>query len=108
MRSICEDVSKPLRPIWVTPQSKLHQGVPARDEEESALQDSSLDSCQGFLEDVQFFPLVCVSVSDPEKDGLPLAIRLSESSPSTSFVYVQGAADDEETWARVCLQATNF
>ncbi|KAJ9062078.1 tRNA A64-2'-O-ribosylphosphate transferase [Entomophthora muscae] len=105
MRSICEAIKKPLRPIWITPQSKIHKGFEATNHNVTPQpHDEEVDDIpptDAFLEAVNFSPIVCMSVSDPEKDGLPLAIKLSDlESPSTSFIYIQGAADDEETWAR--------
>lgn len=65
------DLSKPLRPIWVTPESTLP-------EEHNELRNA------------EFYPIVLVTASRCVPDGYE---RLE------GFSYVQGAADDEEMWA---------
>ena len=70
---ILEKLCKPLRAIWVSPQSGLNSFV---------FDFSSLP----------FVPIICISVSsmiDDEK------FRVKHSFP-----YIQGAGDDEENWAR--------
>ncbi|KDQ20986.1 hypothetical protein BOTBODRAFT_100195 [Botryobasidium botryosum FD-172 SS1] len=67
-------LSKPLRPMWLSPASTLP--------------DLSPDS------DIPFFPVICLSASkhvDSQPDGL-------ESRPG--FTYVQGSGDDHELWSQ--------
>ncbi|KAK1235522.1 tRNA A64-2'-O-ribosylphosphate transferase [Marasmius sp. AFHP31] len=63
-------LSKPLRPIWITPAS------------------SSFPS----LDDVDFIPVLCVSASRQLEDGL--------GRRTGGFVYVQGSGDDHELWGK--------
>ncbi|KIJ25918.1 hypothetical protein M422DRAFT_273055 [Sphaerobolus stellatus SS14] len=67
-------LQKPLRPIWITPDT------------------STLPS----LTDVDFFPVLCVSTSKLVHEGL--------ERRTAGFTYVQGSGDDHESWSQVsCL-----
>lgn len=80
---------KPLRPIWISPESTLWQhGIP--------------------LQQLDFTPIVCISASHVVPDGERSFIEPSLSEQVVSgvtfaprpvgFAYVQGAGDDEEAW----------
>ncbi|SAM02783.1 hypothetical protein [Absidia glauca] len=62
-------IKKPLRPVWLTPQSSLDQAI-----------DTSA-----------FYPVICVSASEFIEGGC-------QARPS-GFLYVQGSADDQEAWS---------
>ncbi|KAI0219071.1 tRNA A64-2'-O-ribosylphosphate transferase [Massospora cicadina] len=105
MRRVCELVVKPLRPVWVTPQSKLHRGfsdwprLQHGSPSQRGVSEFERPPCGGgFLDGVGFLPIVCVAVSDPTKDA--------GAGRSLSFTYVQGAGDDEEGWSKglTCVQ----
>ncbi|KAG0240657.1 hypothetical protein BGX31_001795, partial [Mortierella sp. GBA43] len=64
---------KPIRPIWLTPQSFL-------------LKDQLPDYSQ-----VAFFPVICLSASRVVPDGL---------EECDGYLYVQGSGDDEEMWSK--------
>ncbi|CCG82858.1 Initiator methionine tRNA 2'-O-ribosyl phosphate transferase [Taphrina deformans PYCC 5710] len=70
-RDILAQLNKPLRPIWITPESSL-----------------SYDYNR--FEDADFYPLILVTASRCVPDGV---------ERQRGFVYVQGAADDEEMWS---------
>ncbi len=78
MESVSNNVVKPLRPIWYTPQS-YH-----------AVMESSPD-----FEDVDFYPVVCLSASEAVETGC-------QSRPG--YLYVQGSGDDQEAWAMVKIK----
>ena len=64
---------KPIRPIWLTPQSLL-------------LKDYVPDYDQ-----VAFFPLICLSASRVVPEGM---------EECNGYLYVQGSGDDEEMWSK--------
>lgn len=76
-------LSKPLHPIFVTP--------------------ASLDDLPD-LNNMDFHPVVCLSVSRQTKGGM--AYAHSSSVPGRTFVYMQGAGDDHENWALGLTPAT--
>ncbi|KIJ26618.1 hypothetical protein M422DRAFT_191977 [Sphaerobolus stellatus SS14] len=63
-------LQKPLRPIWITPDT------------------STLPS----LTDIDFFPVLCVSTSKLVHEGL--------ERRTAGFTYVQGSGDDHESWSQ--------
>lgn len=66
-------MSKPLRPIWISPATTLH-GVNI----------SGLD----------FHPVFCLSASKLIKgDGIERRL---------GYVYIQGSGDDHEMWSKAC------
>lgn len=75
MDALSQQLKKPLRPIWYTPQS-YH-----------ALIESPPD-----FEDAPFCPVVCLSASEAIETGYQMR---------EGYLYVQGSADDQEAWARV-------
>lgn len=75
MASVSDQLVKPLRPIWFTPQSY------------NALLESPPD-----FQDADFYPVVCLSASEAVETGC-------QSRPG--YLYVQGSADDQEAWALV-------
>ncbi|KAI0566161.1 initiator tRNA phosphoribosyl transferase family protein [Gracilaria domingensis] len=81
--------AKPLRPIWISPESSLWEdGIP--------------------LHELEFTPIVCVSASKvvPEGDRSFIEPSLYQERvcdvdfppQPVGFAYVQGAGDDEEAW----------
>jgi tRNA A64-2'-O-ribosylphosphate transferase len=64
-------LKKPLRPIWISPASMHLAPISA---------------------EVDFIPVYCVTASRQINDA--------EEYRSENFVYIQGAGDDEENWAR--------
>ena len=89
---LCSDLEvpkldKPLRPVFVTPQTELSSL-------ESAVQDAGLDKC---------LPIVLVSASRLVSDSAKLgrdATNECRGENRDEYVYVQGAGDDHENWAR--------
>lgn len=79
-------LDKPLKPIFVTPQTKL-ETMPSLDDRST----------------LNFTPIVLVSASSFVSDSADLSTN-SEGDDNglkeDSFVYVQGAGDDHENWAR--------
>lgn len=71
-QALLEVLDKPLRPLWVTPDSRLTGMSFSKSEQD-------------------FYPLILVTASKCVPDGIE---RLD------GFTYNQGAADDEEMWAR--------
>ena len=71
--SISEIMTKPLRPLWITPDSRMET------------QDWS---------DLPFFPVVCLTASDAVSNGI---------DRRNGYSYVQGAADDHELWSMVFM-----
>ncbi|KAJ1935791.1 tRNA A64-2'-O-ribosylphosphate transferase, partial [Linderina pennispora] len=67
-------IDRPLRAIWVTRDQALHMPPD--------------------FSDAPFTPVVCVSASSIVKQ------RVEASGENSPFVYIQGSADDHETWAQ--------
>ncbi|KAI8093707.1 tRNA A64-2'-O-ribosylphosphate transferase [Halteromyces radiatus] len=65
-------LKKPLRPIWLTPQSSLSEAMD--------------------YTDCEFYPVICVSASQFIQDGG------CQARPD-GYLYVQGSADDQEAWS---------
>ncbi|KAG0050683.1 hypothetical protein BGZ83_004513 [Gryganskiella cystojenkinii] len=64
---------KPIRPIWLTPQSFI-------------MKDDPPDYTQ-----VGFLPVICLSASRVVQDGM---------EERNGYLYVQGSGDDEEMWSK--------
>ncbi|KAJ1343311.1 hypothetical protein BSLG_002337 [Batrachochytrium salamandrivorans] len=79
-------LEKPLRPIWVTPVTRMFMGC-----------DSGGQLWDDVHADLSFTPILCISASmDPlhmDMDDIPV-LHLE-----SNFSYIQGAADDSEMWA---------
>ncbi|KAG0280408.1 hypothetical protein BGZ95_010223 [Linnemannia exigua] len=73
MTSLTTKLLKPIRPIWLTPQSFL-------------LRHDLPDYSQ-----VAFLPVICLSASRVVQDGM---------EERDGYLYVQGSGDDEEMWSR--------
>ncbi|CAO3666721.1 unnamed protein product [Rhizopus stolonifer] len=71
--SVANQLKKPLRPIWYTPQS--YQSI--------------LLSPPDF-DEMPFWPVVCLSASEAVENGY-------QSRPG--YLYVQGSGDDQEAWS---------
>jgi tRNA A64-2'-O-ribosylphosphate transferase len=71
---LCKRLKKPLRPIWITPQS-------------------TFVDCPDYL-DAPFLPVICLSASQFVEGG---------SQARYGYMYVQGSGDDEEAWSLVIL-----
>jgi tRNA A64-2'-O-ribosylphosphate transferase len=70
-------IKKPLRPIWLTPASRLFiDNMPVYD-------------------DASFYPIICVSASEAVPGGV--------TAQADGYMYIQGAADDAEAWSKVSL-----
>ncbi|RCI01688.1 hypothetical protein CU098_010189 [Rhizopus stolonifer] len=67
-----EQLKKPLRPIWLTPQSYDALSPPVFDQE------------------TPFYPVICLSASEAVASGY-------QSRPG--YLYVQGSGDDQEAWS---------
>lgn len=74
MKSLAEKFTKPLRPIWYTPESRFFSDEP-------------LD-----FSDSGFFPVICLSASIP--------ITSPEMQLRNGYTYIQGSGDDHETWSQ--------
>ncbi|KAJ1992075.1 tRNA A64-2'-O-ribosylphosphate transferase [Coemansia spiralis] len=68
---LADKINKPLRPIWVTRDHRL--------------------AFPPDFTDAEFIPIVCVSASSTKHHAY---------GSDADFVYVQGAADDHEKWAK--------
>jgi tRNA A64-2'-O-ribosylphosphate transferase len=80
--SILRNIVKPLRCIWIHPGSRMFLDC----------QDSHWSYDE--LDQLNFFPIICVSASiSTSEEHTPIF------PPSGDFDYVQGAADDSESWA---------
>lgn len=75
MTDLLLNFKKPLRPIWVTPDSTLF----------------SRGSPWPSISTLDFYPIILISASRIVVDGV---------DRQNGFVYIQGAADDEESWAQ--------
>ncbi|CAO3573110.1 unnamed protein product [Mortierella alpina] len=73
MTPLTTRLQKPIRPIWLTPQSFL-------------LKDDLPDYSQ-----VKFLPVICLSASRVVQEGM---------EERDGYLYVQGSGDDEEMWAK--------
>lgn len=62
-------LAKPLRPLWITPSSS---------------------TLPNLTNDLDFFPIICLSASRQVEDGL---------ERGNGYCYVQGSGDDHESWA---------
>lgn len=78
MELIANLLQKPLRPIWLTPQSTLLINDPPD------------------YSDVPFWPVICLSASQAVESG-------SQARPG--YLYVQGSGDDQEAW---CMVKNNY
>lgn len=78
-------VKKPLRPLWIHPSSLILSDGPVWTEKE--------------LIDLPFIPIVCVSASISFSQDLNMFQTTPVFPLPNTFNYVQGAADDSETWA---------
>ncbi|PHZ12809.1 initiator tRNA phosphoribosyl transferase [Rhizopus microsporus ATCC 52813] len=67
--AIADQLKKPLRPIWFTPQS--------------------CDTIVPDFDDCSFWPVVCLSASEAVENGY-------QARPG--YLYVQGSGDDQEAW----------
>jgi hypothetical protein len=70
--AIADQLKKPLRPIWFTPQS--------------------CDTIVPDFDDCSFWPVVCLSASEAVENGY-------QARPG--YLYVQGSGDDQEAWCLV-------
>ncbi|KAI9485903.1 MAG: initiator tRNA phosphoribosyl transferase [Benjaminiella poitrasii] len=73
MENVSKELKRSLRPIWYTPKSY----------------DALISSPPDF-EDIEFYPVICLSVSEAVETGYQLR---------TGYLYVQGSGDDQEAWA---------
>eukprot|EP00842_Homolaphlyctis_polyrhiza_P006288 jgi/Hompol1/6660/HPOL_001284-RA len=84
---ISQMIRKPLRPIWITPVTRMFNGCDAN---------TRLWTAQDIVA-FDFLPIVCVSAS---MDRLHMNPDDSPVIPlATDFMYIQGASDDSEMWA---------
>ncbi|KAG2175394.1 hypothetical protein INT43_001041 [Umbelopsis isabellina] len=67
---LCKKLKKPLRPIWITPQSIFVESPN--------------------YSEAPFFPVICLSASQVVEGG---------SQARHGYMYVQGSGDDEEAWS---------
>lgn len=79
-------LEKPLKPVFITPQTNL-----------DSIEADSVRSSQG-----SFTPVVLVSASRFVSDSAGLGDNdfTNAHRPKANFIYVQGAGDDHENWAR--------
>jgi tRNA A64-2'-O-ribosylphosphate transferase len=74
---------KPLRPLWITVKSRIFTDMVPD------------------YRDAPFAPLICVGASDPAINGAVLPVFSGKGfAQGHTFVYCQGASDDEECWSR--------
>ncbi|KAI9247487.1 tRNA A64-2'-O-ribosylphosphate transferase [Phascolomyces articulosus] len=72
MESISKLITKPLRPLWFTPQSSFFINDPPD------------------YSDAPFWPVICLSASQAVESGC-------QARPG-GYLYVQGSGDDQEAW----------
>ena len=90
---------KPMRCLWVTPESQVPDATDADDDEEKT-------KTGGGKRDVfggHAHPVILVTASRHVVEGETGAFASGSKVSgvgSTSYVYIQGAADDTENWAR--------
>ncbi|TKY87144.1 hypothetical protein EX895_003821 [Sporisorium graminicola] len=79
-------LEKPLKPVFVTPQTHL-----------DTLEADSLGSGQN-----PFTPILLVSASRfvSDSEGLGNNVSVDTKQSTADYIYVQGAGDDHENWAR--------
>lgn len=70
--AVADQLKKPLRPIWFTPQS--------------------CDMIVPDFDDCSFWPVVCLSASEAVENGYQVR---------PGYLYVQGSGDDQEAWCLV-------
>ncbi|CAM9749965.1 unnamed protein product, partial [Sphacelaria rigidula] len=74
-------LKKPLRPVWISPETRIIDGMlPA------------WPSSPSSENDLSFTPIICVSSSK--------VISREHHREHHSWVYIQGAGDDEEHWSQ--------
>jgi len=73
-------LEKPLRPIWLTPDSTIFIDNPPD------------------YSDCDFFPVICVSVSRVTSTDSPHQSNNNDLS-QFDYTYIQGSGDDHETWS---------
>ena len=73
LRAASAKLTKPLRPLWFTPESRFFSGSPPD------------------FSDCDFFPVICISASIP--------VGSHEMQRRKGYSYVQGSGDDHETWS---------
>ncbi|KAG0245209.1 hypothetical protein BGW41_002678 [Actinomortierella wolfii] len=73
LKPLVQKLAKPLRPLWLTPQSVLFADSPP---------DYST---------VDFLPVICLSASAVGQDGF---------EEREGYLYVQGSGDDDEMWGK--------
>ncbi|KAI9294166.1 initiator tRNA phosphoribosyl transferase [Neoconidiobolus thromboides FSU 785] len=76
---INELIELPLRPVYITMNSNL----------------IDFNQNNQFLHDVPFLPLILITASNPNRANLKF-----QNKHQIEFNYIQGAGDDEESWAK--------
>lgn len=82
LKALCILLKKPLRPIWISPVSRMFINL--------KVSEKMWDN-----EEIYFIPVICCSASicvNEPLDSLILPFNVG-------FNYIQGAADDSESWA---------
>ncbi|KAL2760744.1 hypothetical protein ACRALDRAFT_2039319 [Sodiomyces alcalophilus JCM 7366] len=92
-------ITKPLRPVWVTPDSDLSHRIEQHKRDENEDGDG-----RPVVVFEDFHPIICCTasrrVSGGELTTISSGRRRGEwPAQGDSFVYVQGAGDDTENWA---------
>ena len=96
MRSLSISLQRPLRPIWISTATRLWT---APEGAAGDIGQGRIISCPPSLMRMAgdgalpFYPVVCLSVSETEM------CRKTTHGGGSSYTYVPGAGDDEETWA---------
>ncbi|ROT39220.1 initiator tRNA phosphoribosyl transferase [Sodiomyces alkalinus F11] len=105
-------IAKPLRPLWVTPDSNLTHLSELHDDDDDDDDDADADE-NGYKDGrpvvvfEDFHPVICCTASRRVSGGELTTIDGGGggggggegSARGDSFVYVQGAGDDTENWA---------
>jgi tRNA A64-2'-O-ribosylphosphate transferase len=71
---------KPIRPYWITPQSVTT--IPLLDK----------------IKSEKYYSIICINCSDYQKSQR--LTKANDTQDDKSFIYIPGAADDDESWAR--------
>ncbi|KAJ3245250.1 hypothetical protein HDU77_009513 [Chytriomyces hyalinus] len=85
MATYSEMITKPLRPIWIAPDTRYFVNL---------IEDPSSNSVKcPLFEELDYFPIYCINAS--ESLG-----NMVDSMGVKDFCYVQGAGDDHELWGQ--------
>jgi tRNA A64-2'-O-ribosylphosphate transferase len=89
LEDVARIMEKPLKPIWVHPSSRMFS---QQDEDEEFWSTNDIHN-------LDYYPVICLSASISVSQDLEANRFPPLFPPPNTFEYVQGAADDSESWA---------